>query len=215
MFTQPLIYSSRNNPDTPNAGAMAYKGNIIAVALFNSKCQITVKQIWQSVTVHQLSSSNTRCSCMNKSLITIWDTAASNLFARQPPQKMHRTAREYSIHKKSGMRNSYGSWLHRKDLLQCLQMQCQESPTALTDLQSGPQAVNSKKSVAINNRINQKGNTLLCKCKMQCWLIWKQVNISDIFKNFRQYKDSLFLPQLFFLHTLTYIATSAQIFTNN
>lgn len=87
MFTQSLIYSSRNNPDTPNAGAMAYKGNVIAVALFNSKCQITVKQIWQSVTVHQLSSSNTRCSCMNKSLITIWHTAASNLFAIQPPKK--------------------------------------------------------------------------------------------------------------------------------
>lgn len=212
MFIQSLIYSSRNDPDTPNAGAMAYKGNVRAVALFNSQWQITVKQIWQSVTVHQLSSRNTKCSCMNRSLITIWDTAASNL--QYSPRKVHRTAREYSIHKKSRMRNSYGSWLHRKVLLQCLQMQCQESPTALKDLQPGCQAVSSKKSVSINNRMDQKRIPLLCRCKL-CWFIWKQVNISDIFKNSRQFKDSLFLPQLFFLHTLTHIATSAQTFTNN
>lgn len=41
------------------------------------------------------------------------------------------------------------------------------------------------------------------------------MNISDILKNLRQFKDSLFLPQLFFLHALTQIATSAQIFKND
>lgn len=50
MFTRSWISWSRNDPDALNACAMAYKGNVKAVALYNSKWQVIVKQIWQTIT---------------------------------------------------------------------------------------------------------------------------------------------------------------------
>lgn len=199
-FTQSGISSSRNDPDTPSACAFHAK-----VVSLNSKWQGTVKQIWWSVTVHELTSSNIKGSCMNRSLTTILDTKDSNWFTIYPIK----SAQDHKggLHtKKSQMRDSSGCSLHRKVLLQC-----QESLTALADLQPGPQAMSSKKSLrALTTGWNKKEFHYLAGAS--CWFIWWQKNASDIFKNLRQFKDTLPPPPPVIILTHTEAAASAQIF---